>query len=57
MVRNRELEAVGLPLDEANTADDKSGATMDPEELEPNTREITENRLREELGEPERWRY
>ena len=57
VVRNRELEAVGLPLDEANTADDKSGATMDPEELEPNTREITENRLREELGEPERWRY
>ena len=56
-VRNRELDAVGLPFDEANTADDKSGATMDPEELEPNTREITENEFREEIGEPERWRY
>lgn len=56
-VRNRELDAVGLPFDEANTADDKAGATMDPAELETNTRETTENAFREEIGEPERWRY
>ena len=56
-VRNRELDAVGLPFDASNTATDKSGATMDPAELEANTREITENTFRDEIGEPERWRY
>lgn len=57
LIRNRELDAVGLAFDESNSASDASGATTDPAQLDPNTRYTTENKFRDEIGEPERWRY
>jgi len=55
---NRELSVVGLPYDKGDTVNVNRGGTVSgPAEVDTNTRPITENSFREQLGLPPRRFY
>ena len=59
VANDRELSVVGLDYDKDNQADkgDRDAEPTPVADLEPNTRQHTENKFREELGIELRQRY